>query len=266
MKSVYDHEVEDIHRVYRNHRVSFYTCWYIRSGSIQVISDRGTINAGAGDWVFLDPLIQRSHYVSASSHILSIHFWVHWRGLDFLLPLLPPQVVAGGPAQKEMLRLAEALCAYEQSHIDEDRGHPSSVDCRRRGLFRLWLAEWHEQREHTALVPQENLDPRVLRMMAHFSTRISVAPVDFKGLGREVGLSRAQINRIFKQATGLTPRDWCLTHCFDEARELLQSGGLSIKEIADRLKFSDASHFAKWFRARSGCSPTDWRRQVMQWN
>jgi AraC-like DNA-binding protein len=266
LRSIYDHKVEEIHRVYRNHRVSFYTSWYIRSGSVQVISDKGTIRAGAGDWVFLDPLMEHSHNFSASSHIISIHFHVHWRGLDFLLPLLPPQVVAGGPAQAEMLRLAEALCAHEQSHTDTEKWHPSSVECRRSGLFRLWLAEWHEQREHTALVPQESMDPRVLRIMAYFSTRISVAPVDFKGLRKEVGLSRAQINRVFKQATGLTPRDWCLAHCFDKSRELLHSGDLSIKEIADRLKFSDASHFAKWFRAHSGCSPSDWRKQVMRWN
>jgi AraC-like DNA-binding protein len=57
----------------------------------------------------------------------------------------------------------------------------------------------------------------------------------------------------------LTPRQWCERQSLTSAAKWLQDGRFSIKEIAARLRFTDSSHFAKWFRRHLGKSPTDYQ-------
>lgn len=47
----------------------------------------------------------------------------------------------------------------------------------------------------------------------------------------------------------------------DAAIELLVGSDLKLAAIADRLGFSDASHFARAFRRCSGYAPSDYRRR-----
>ena len=75
-----------------------------------------------------------------------------------------------------------------------------------------------------------------------------------------VQLSRSQVDRLFRAAFGLTPRQWCERRTLALAQQLLESSSLSIKEICFRLGFVDNSHFAKWYRSHTGQSPGEARR------
>jgi AraC-like DNA-binding protein len=101
-------------------------------------------------------------------------------------------------------------------------------------------------------------------MMSRIGQDPGIGTVDYEQLREAVGLSKAQINRIFKAATGLTPRQWSEVHSIKAAEDWLRSGQLSIKEIAAQLNFFDASHFIKWFRRHAGCTPKTWRTRKKQ--
>lgn len=48
------------------------------------------------------------------------------------------------------------------------------------------------------------------------------------------------------------------------ARERLKAGTMSVSEVAYSLGFADTSNFARAFRARQGCSPTEHQRVPAQ--
>ncbi|HGE2196671.1 AraC family transcriptional regulator [Pseudomonas aeruginosa] len=77
-------------------------------------------------------------------------------------------------------------------------------------------------------------------------------------LAQMVGMSRYQMIRAFRAATGLTPHAWQLNQRINHAREQLQAGD-DLADIAYRLGFADQSHFQRIFKAHAGVTPGRYR-------
>ncbi|MBK4783128.1 MAG: AraC family transcriptional regulator [Pantoea sp. Pent] len=72
------------------------------------------------------------------------------------------------------------------------------------------------------------------------------------------GMSRYQLIRAFRSATGMTPHAYQLNLRINKARHWLQSGR-DITDIAYRLGFADQSHFQRVFKAHTGVTPGCYR-------
>ncbi len=65
--------------------------------------------------------------------------------------------------------------------------------------------------------------------------------------------------RSFKQSTGLSPHRYILKLRIEEGQRLLKKTTLAISDVANRLGFSDQSHFTMVFRKLVGITPARWR-------
>ena len=74
-------------------------------------------------------------------------------------------------------------------------------------------------------------------------------------------ISTTYLSRIVKHTTGHTVYAHLAGLLCAEARRYLESTDKDIKEIADRLGFSDQSSFGKFFRAQTGTSPSRYRQR-----
>ncbi|MDD5698271.1 MAG: AraC family transcriptional regulator [Victivallaceae bacterium] len=83
--------------------------------------------------------------------------------------------------------------------------------------------------------------------------------LNFAAISREITYSQAYIVRLFKRHLGVTPYEYLLQRRVETAQLLLRYSTLSIKEIAERLVFSDQYHFSNCFRKRLGVSPSRFR-------
>jgi len=77
-------------------------------------------------------------------------------------------------------------------------------------------------------------------------------------------LSARHLSRLFRQYAGETLHDCLQRQRMRRATELLSSTGLSILEIAGRLGFDSASHFAQVFRRYYHQTPLRWRQAQIQ--
>lgn len=73
-------------------------------------------------------------------------------------------------------------------------------------------------------------------------------------LARSMGMSRYQLIRAVKRATGLTPIAWRNDTRVTRARAMLR-GGESIASVAHALGFADQSHFHRVFRSHVAATP-----------
>ena len=82
--------------------------------------------------------------------------------------------------------------------------------------------------------------------------------LDAGELARRFGLSRASLYRLFQADGGIEAylRDRRLERCSIELMQALPERG-RVREIAERLGFSDAGHFTRAFRQRFGVAPTE---------
>lgn len=77
----------------------------------------------------------------------------------------------------------------------------------------------------------------------------------------KLNISAQYLTLIVKSATGESVSSLVYDLLYNDARMLLKSSDLSIKEIADNLHFSDQSAFGKFFKKKAGISPVDFRKE-----
>ena len=92
-------------------------------------------------------------------------------------------------------------------------------------------------------------------MQEHIET-----PMEVLDIADEVGISRRQLERLFRQHTGVSPVEYYTELRVGRAHALLNETNLSIAEIAAATGFSGTSQLAARFRKRFGKSPGAYRR------
>ncbi len=80
-------------------------------------------------------------------------------------------------------------------------------------------------------------------------------PLSLVQIAAHVGLSRRQIERLFRQEMGRSPARYYLEIRLDRARHLLIQSTLPVVEVAVACGFVSASHFSKCYRELYARSP-----------
>lgn len=84
-------------------------------------------------------------------------------------------------------------------------------------------------------------------------------PLSLDALILHVQSSNATIHRMFRKYLNASPIEYYLNAKMDMAMGLLQTGELSVKEIASRLNYSSPQYFASEFKKRYGHTPSQIR-------
>jgi LacI family transcriptional regulator len=114
------------------------------------------------------------------------------------------------------------------------------------------------RRSTDALAVRDRLVARTLRLIRD---RIGEIP-DAAALVKAVGVSRRTLESRFRKVTGRTLAGDLTRSRIRRARELLATTGLSGKEIAFLVGFSEPRMLSLVFRRETGERPTDYRKRV----
>ncbi|GAA4807953.1 hypothetical protein GCM10023231_41520 [Olivibacter ginsenosidimutans] len=71
------------------------------------------------------------------------------------------------------------------------------------------------------------------------------------------------LGEVVKECTGLTALHIIHARIFQEAQHWLLHTNLSIKEIAEKLKFDTSAHFSRFFKHFSGYNPSEFQRNAL---
>lgn len=101
------------------------------------------------------------------------------------------------------------------------------------------------------------IDTLATHLAAHASEKISL-----QVLAEEFGFNYTYLSYLFKKNLGKSPSEY-LTQCrIDQAKRLLaQSEEYSVKEISSAVGYDDPYYFSRIFKATTGLSPSEYRRQ-----
>jgi len=110
--------------------------------------------------------------------------------------------------------------------------------------------------------PQEEQPTKYDECVAHF---FDLAEKHYK-TERQTGfyadklqLTPKYLSQIIKANTGKSANEWIDDYVILEAKALLKSSKLSIKQISDELNFADQSIFGKYFKRLTGVSPKEYK-------
>ena len=82
--------------------------------------------------------------------------------------------------------------------------------------------------------------------------------LDIGWLSRSLGLGYSRFRQVFKKCTGVSPYQYFLDLKIARAKELLEQGQFSVKEIAYMLSFDDPYYFSHLFKKKTGLPPSEW--------
>jgi len=82
--------------------------------------------------------------------------------------------------------------------------------------------------------------------------------IELEELAGSLAVSVSHLGDIFKSYTGMTPYQYFLHLKINKAKELLEVGELSIKEIAYKLSFENQYYFSRLFKKKTGVPPSRW--------
>jgi transcriptional regulator GlxA family with amidase domain len=129
-------------------------------------------------------------------------------------------------------------------------------------LFRSILSNYGA----TDLGEAQRADPRpsdfrIRRAIAYMRARPGNA-LDIDACAALGGLSRSRFFELFRACTGVSPRVYGNSLCIEAAIELLGTTTMPIHTIAERLGFTAASHFTRFFLQHLGSTPKAFRSGV----
>ena len=86
--------------------------------------------------------------------------------------------------------------------------------------------------------------------------------IDNASLAGRYGYHPSSLERLFRDSTGTSIRQYVLSLRLAEAKRLLGESSMPISDIASAVGFGNYSYFSDYFRSRVGVSPAQFRKQL----
>jgi AraC-like DNA-binding protein len=205
-----------------------------------------------GVWHSAEHLPERRFCVSA------IHFTARLFGsLDVLsvlgFPVHVPKLPEAGSAVNELLRLSA-----RQPLGWQRRGAALVTDL----LLRVAQERPELLRPTTsplAVTALKVLHPAIQFAEDHLRDRVTVT-----GMAKAASCSVRHLRRLFREAFGVSPKQWLIERRLQKVAHLLAQTDLPLKVVAAECGFDDLPHFHRLFRRRFGQSPAQFRRSAFR--
>ncbi|MCV2422287.1 GlxA family transcriptional regulator [Paucibacter sp. DJ2R-2] len=124
----------------------------------------------------------------------------------------------------------------------------------------LERARGRDERQRRAVAEQRGGSPKLAEALSLMEANLA-EPLPTEEVARLVGVSRRQLERLFKQHLDALPSRYYLELRLNRARRLLQQGSQSILQIGLSCGFSSGPHFSNAYKAHFDKTPRDERSQ-----
>lgn len=213
------------------------------------------VRFGAGTLLLLFPEVW--HRYAPDPRTGWVEHWIECGGPAFEQAMRDGVI---GPRQA-VLRAgqdADVLFAFDRIHTLAQRDALANQDpLSTLGLHLLSIVAGLRRRERGG---EGAGDRMVQRALAVITSRCHER-IQLPAIARELGVSYSRFRQAFTARVGRSPKQYHLDVRLQKAQELLAGTEKPIKEIAHILGFESAFHLSRQFKARTGRSPSQWRRR-----
>ncbi|MFC4597629.1 AraC family transcriptional regulator [Cohnella hongkongensis] len=153
-------------------------------------------------------------------------------------------------AYEQLRRCFEGSLGAELSNLEAE------------GWLRLLLHQLGAARAKNRLAAPAAADAdHIVKQALQYLTLQYAQPISVSGIAGMLGYHRTHLCKLFKQATGMSPMQYLLQIRMQRA-ELLLASQMTIEQVASSVGYGDALYFSKKFRAWSGHSPSEYRKEL----
>lgn len=233
-----------------------FNLWFIAGGTGTLRTAQATYMLHPGD-CFLLPMWAFNLGENRSSATLVVP-WVCFDLLDAQGRILPP---ARCPRPREHRRIPnfsffdEMIQRVLDCHTESPQRQEESVTWLRAALAEV---AWQDRRAELS-----GVDLRQRLVIDELCVRIREKPEQFRGMAQLAAAARCSVDhliRVFRKHRGVTPWEYVIRCRVEKAAGLLRFSSHTVSEIADLAGYADIYSFSKQFKARTGQTPSAYRR------
>lgn len=220
------------------------------SGRRQVVQNRTVHELNPGQIWFLPGNTPVERRCSESCEILFFKFSCEWLpGVDPLLDC----------PDREPRLIGDAEPAEWRAWSEPERVINAADLLRLRGQLLLWITQAVPQ---IGKVIAQHLETHtqfteVFRFIeSNFGADLRIA-----SLASVHGTTQDAFSMAFKRSIGLSPKDYLMRRLNQEALQHVINTNLHMKEIAEKLRFTDEYYFSRFFQKLNGTPPSRYRKE-----
>lgn len=232
-----------------SHKNFFLT--YVRSGTIYYETSQ-QFAAEQGQVALVDCRKPHRFYTKGPAEAM----WIHFDGANAAAFFDQITAFRGGkqsfrpaPDGRIEQEMAQIISGLRSATISE-------VECSK-CIYRILCALLFPASAKKNVIGNDAISEAIGYIDRHLFEQLSVNQVASK-----VNLSASHFSRLFRSTTGFSPHEYIMLHRIDEAKALLQSTSLSVKEIAFRVGYRSEVNFIIAFTDKTGMSPTQFRKNT----
>ncbi len=240
-------------------KIPLYVIWRIDSGSVTVTDQNGVAtNATPGHWLLIPADFRRSHFFQGEAIIWSAHFWIGWSG-HIPLFLLDHVLVRPVLQWTELTRASDELSRLAGPAEDDTLARQLSFQEKKWA----WFSAFCQTLMRDGFTPTQPVshDKRVVQALRILERPVYFTQIPYEQITETTGLGRVQIDRLFMQHLGRSPKQVHEDFLFRQIVQTLLTSDRPLKQIAAGADFRQLTNFCRWFKRCAGISPKEFRQQ-----
>lgn len=127
-------------------------------------------------------------------------------------------------------------------------------------LFHLLSLSIPSQTEERLQIPKTE-DAHLQTALNYISGHYNDPNFRVKQVSDQIGISEKWFRYLFKNALGVSVKDYVIKLRIDAAVTMLRSSNYNINEIAELVGYTDYRQFSEIFKNRCGCSPKQYKNK-----
>jgi AraC-like DNA-binding protein len=171
---------------------------------------------------------------------------------------------AGLDEQQPLFHMSPSAFAGVSRQMGLATGSAAERDFRLMSALYLFFAELVAHNgPHDTAPPGTSRRIAYVRKAADFFRMYYARPIGITEAAAHVGLDRSYLSQIFKEETGVNPRDFLIGLRLEKACQFMGNPALSIADIARSVGYEDPLRFSKLFHKHRGLSPRAFRKELL---
>ena len=209
------------------------------------------------DDTYIGAVCTATHILANAGILNGYRCTIHWENLDSLKETFPNLEVSTSLFEQDRNRISccGSTAAFEMMIAIIKKKHNEALS---HTICEQFIYEKIRAPEENDILPLrvrlQVKHPKLVKaitIMEENSEKI----ISREDISSQIGISCRQLERLFYQHIGISPRRYYLKLRLAKAYRLLEQTNLSIAEIAFASGFNTASHFSRCFRTFYGFTP-----------
>lgn len=117
----------------------------------------------------------------------------------------------------------------------------------------------HQKSDNTPIVKNAKLRDAVLYIESRFDESITLPDI-----AKAAGMNHTTLTALMKEELGLTSIEYLMKYRITVAEKQLEFTSVPIKDIANMTGFKTVQHFSRVFKAQTGTTPAEFRKNAVQ--